>query len=908
MEQTKLPHQYDAKGNLLWVGGSAQEPWIVTTYYEGSVRAEWVGGKSGKQADIYRKLNGIGGNLTPEVEQIIQQLKELKCRAENQFAVTIFGYEHYLKNLKPELYEIFGQFDLNQRNEKDFEMLEKRCQVVLSNKEFEVEFVDALSIAFNWLEGKNPLVPKATRSSAPSEDGAEFSGSGKYSSYLKKYGFEETLVYMKKCFMSRFNGGALHYQSGAPDAFGSDLVSLSFAVMVQDMDPNIHSAGTLFTADTQSKHRGFIQINATYGPGEAVVSGRVSSDKWIYAKKPLSKGKDALIETKIGEKQERYDGNTWHPNNHDDRMRKCLSDEMAEKIAKVGLILGNLFRTLDPDSQESDFEFAVNSEQEIIITQQRAITTLKNLPIHKTFKLKGMNANGDESDELVHSTLIRNQGINAGVLGIVHGVVISIFGEGQEFRDSFSQKFHEKFKNAKKIHGDDVPIILITGMTYPWMEPCMEKTAACITTRGGQNDHTPIWCKETNIPCAVSVKTATEISDGKWITYYGINDEPIIYHGRKEFELIKTNLEGLEASSIPIRLILSNSNTARLICMQSYFPKLNIGKGSGLVRWEMIASKLRIHPMAIIRFETLQQDFLKLVPKGIMLHDQALEMAKNVEEIISLESRGFDTPMEWYIQTLARQIAGIVSPFYTDDINEPMTIRLPDFKTNEHSSLIGGRAYEAIEENPMLGDRGAGKYFGPYREAFEKMDLRALEYVINNMGYHNIRIEVPFVRTPQDMKIVTDMIKKAGIDLPVDMMFELPVNVSRAPDFFAVSHGGQIGSNDLLQLEFGLDRSGGEITPWHIEHLKSRIIQLIAYRDEFNPDFHLGLCGNLPSTNPEFAKWLATSNIDEFSVTPDGIIPALLAITGQNPEGRQTSIIFKEDGRILVNNNELENA
>ena len=169
------------------------------------------------------------------------------------------------------------------------------------------------------------------------------------------------------------------------------------------------------------------------------------------------------------------------------------------------------------------------------------------------------------------------------------------------------------------------------------------------------------------------------------------------------------------------------------------------------------------------------------------------------------------------------------------------------------------------------------------------------------MGYTNIHIEVPFVRTPDEMKEVARLVKESGINIPLQMMFELPVNISRATEFFKVSDGGQIGSNDLLQLEFGLDRSGGDILPWHIQHLQSRIENLIQERNTTKPEFHLGLCGNLPSTNPEFAKWLVDAGIDEFSVTPDALIPALLGVTGETPDGKQNITVYTAEGEVFVN-------
>jgi pyruvate,water dikinase len=906
--ETVLPHACDEAGNLLWIGGSADQPWIVTTQFTGILNKHWVGGKSAKQADLYRKFNAIGIEQTPIIAEKVAKIKELGARVENQFVVTDFAYQAFIAPMLPELRKHLDRSVLDVKNNESFSAAETACQGLLLQTEFNSEFIEAVEIAYEWLDSINLGAPRAIRSTAPSEDGGEFSGSGKYSTELKQYGFDAVLKSIKKCFVSRFNRGALHYQFTAPHAFGEDLASLSFAVMVQDMDPAIDVAGTVFTADTQSNHRGFVEINFTYGLGEAVVSGRVSSDSWMYAKRPLRIYKDGLISFRMGEKQEKYDGK-WHLNAADDRARKCMNDGMAEKVAKVFLLLGDIFREIDPDSHESDFEAAVNLDMEsIIVTQQRAITTLKSVPIHKKFELKGLSVDGEETDRLRNVTLLKHQGINAGIPGIVHGVVISLFGEGAEFKSTFEKVFNAKRAEVADKYGDSVGVILVTSMTYPWMEPSMEQTVACITTRGGKNDHTPIWCKEHGLPCAVSVKEATKLPDGKMITYYGVGESPIFYSGRQEFTLTETKLEGLNPSPIPIRMIMSDAHTARLVCMQSYFPALNIGMGSGLVRWEMIASKLRVHPMAVVRYETLEQDFINLVQQGRMTHDEAVRTAKDVAEFIRSESKGYDSPIDWYVKSLARELAGIVSPYYTDDINQPMVIRLADFKTNEHADLLGGRAYEPVEENPMLGDRGAGKYLGPYQVAFLRMDLVALSYVINEMGYTNIHIEVPFVRTPGEMAEVCALVKNAGIDIPLDMMYELPVNISRAVDFFQVADGGQIGSNDLLQLEFGLDRSGGAITRWHVDHLKFRIGKLISRRDKHAPNFHLGLCGNLPSTDPSFAKWLAESGINEFSVTPDALIPALLGVTGDSPDGKITKTTIKSDGSVWVNGQQVVEA
>lgn len=901
---TKLPYGMDGE-NLAWIGGAADAPWIVTTHSSNITNREFVGGKSAKQAILYRNFYGVGMQLKTELLEKIERVKGLGFAVENQFAITDFYYQTFISSILPELRQYLDRSLFDKAKPATFTQAEGLCQALVQQTAFSEEFTEAVTIAYSWLDEKNPDAPRAVRSTAPSEDGGQFSGSGKYSTTLKVFGLDNIIQSIKSSFVSRFNRGAIHYQFLAPDAFGEDLAILSFATMIQDMDEHIDVAGTLFTADTQSKHPGFVEINATYGLGEAVVSGRVSSDSWMYAKRPLRIGKDGLIHFALGEKQEKYLG-SWIANNQDDRARKCMNDNVAEKIALGGVLLGDIFREIDIDSKESDFEIAVNLQKDRkILTQQRAITTLASEPVHKKFALDDLDNDGEENDALRNVLIFKNQGINAGVPAIVHGAVVAIFGEGDAFMKSFEKVFEEKCAAIYKKYGEKTGIILVTGMTYPWMEPCMEQTVACITTRGGKNDHTPIWCKEHGLPCAVSVKEAIKLADGTIITYYGVGDQPAFYEDRQAFTLTTTKLEGLKASPIPIRLIMSDARTARQVCMQSYFPLLNIGMGSGLVRWEMIATKLRVHPMAIINHDSLQKDFLALVPQGIMQHDEALREAADVSDFIEKASAGYESPVHWYVQSLAREIAGIVSPYYTDDINQPMVIRLPDFKTNEHANLMGGVAYEPKEENPMLGDRGAGKYLGNYQTAFTEMDLKALAYVINEMGYHNIHIEVPFVRTTAEMTAVTAMIKDAGIDMPVDMMFELPVNVSRAIDFFKVANGGQIGSNDLLQLEFGLDRSGGYITQDHIEHLKFRIQKLLSRRnrhnDENKANFHMGLCGNLPSTDAAFAQWLSQSGINEFSVTPDALIPALLGVSGETPEGKQTVTNFKSDGSVWVN-------
>jgi pyruvate, water dikinase len=275
-----VAHQFDENGNLLWAGGSADTPWIVTTFNPNILNKEWVGGKSSKQADIFRKLNGLDENMSEKSRDIIQQLKNLplKVIAENQFAVTDFAYQLFINPILSQLKGFLDRDVLDLQNNESFSSAEEKCQNLIKQENFSNEFIEAVKIAFEWLDKKNPNAPRAVRSTAPSEDGGEFSGSGKYSTKLRQFGFEEVLNSIKDCFISRFNRGALHYQFSAPQVFGEDLASLSFAVMVQDMQPQIDIAGTIFTADTQSNHSGFVEINFTYGLGEAVVSGRVSSD------------------------------------------------------------------------------------------------------------------------------------------------------------------------------------------------------------------------------------------------------------------------------------------------------------------------------------------------------------------------------------------------------------------------------------------------------------------------------------------------------------------------------------------------------------------------------------------------------------------------------------------------------
>jgi pyruvate,water dikinase len=563
--KTSLPFGVDDQGNLTWIGGSEDNPWIVTTSTEIITDAKLVGGKSAKQARLFRNINAVGVEMPQDICDKIEQAKELGVKVENQFAVTIFAYEAFIAPHMSKLQVILDRDNLDPQKPETFDVAEQACQEIMNSTDFSTEMIEAITIAFQWLDYLNPDAMRAVRSTAPSEDGASFSGSGKYTTFLEVKGADDVIKKIKSCFVSRFNTAALSYQFDAPEAFGEDLASLTFAVMVQDMS-KIISAGTMFSACTQSGHTGFIEINSNYGLGESVVSGKVSSDSWIFNKRTLSEGFDGLVEFKLGEKQEYYWAGKYHTTDPERRSSQSISNRNAVRITKIGILLSDVFRFLDKDSLQSDFEWALTGNKEIIITQQRAITTLskKQDPVYETYELKGLK-DGEESQEL-KSRLIMKNGINAGVLKIVRGVVIKLLGEGEEFVKNFGNEFGKELVRIKSKFGEDTPVILVTHMTYPWMERYMALCKACVTTRGGQNDHTPIWCKEHGLPAAVSVKKADKLPTDTWITYYGCDSVPYFYNERVEYSVSRLPLVGLKPSPIPIRLILSNPETARITC------------------------------------------------------------------------------------------------------------------------------------------------------------------------------------------------------------------------------------------------------------------------------------------------------------------------------------------------------
>ncbi|MBY0109498.1 MAG: phosphoenolpyruvate synthase [Candidatus Babeliaceae bacterium] len=673
-----------------------------------------------------------------------------------------------------------------------------------------------------------PNLSVAVRSSATSEDSAAASFAGQQESFLHISGIAALLDAIKKCMASLFTDRAIAYRKNK----GFDIKDIGISVGVQKMvNSDAATSGVMFTLETESGHPDFITINASYGLGEAIVGGTVNPDEFMVYKQKLRDGYKPLVKKVCGDKQVAAQYNALKnsveiiPVDTDKRQLFCLSDEQIFELAGYGLIIEDYFSARTHTWSPMDIEWAQDSiDKKLYIVQARPET---------------VHAHQDRSHVHVYELLAQEKpqiiltGLSIG-RKIAAGKVVNMLSP--QDTDIFQE-------------GD----IVVTQMTDPDWVPIMKKAAAIITDRGGRTCHAAIVARELGVPAVVGTQNATKIlKDGDLVTVdCSQGTQGFVY---AEKILFKTQEYAVNAKKLPVELLVTLADPDRA-CEVSLLPV----QGAGLVRLEfIIAQHIGIHPMAILFPEKVDTpDFKK----------RAQEIAVTYS---SLEN--------YYIQMLSQGIGLISAAFYP----RPVIVRLTDFKTNEYRDLLGGSVFEPHEENPMLGFRGASRYGDSrYAPAFE-LECKALKKVLDTMGFQNMIIMIPFVRTVAEAQATLQTLAKNGLErgrngLKIYLMVEIPANVILFEQFEHYFDGFSIGSNDLTQLTLGVDRDSGVLHNLFNENdaaVKALIAQAI-YKAH-GAGKHIGICGQAPSDYPDFAQWLIAEKIDALSLNSDAILPFIL--------------------------------
>ncbi|MFH1408665.1 MAG: phosphoenolpyruvate synthase [Nanoarchaeota archaeon] len=779
----------------------------------GNEDVQLVGGKNASLGEMYRNLHKKG------------------VAVPNGFAITAFAYEYLLEKagIKQKIRTALRGLDTS--NMKNLSERGAKVRELIRHADFPPELIQAIAEAYKKLSkeyGANTDV--AVRSSATAEDLPDASFAGQQETYLNIRGINALVDASKKCFASLFTNRAISYRQDK----GFDHFKVKLSIGVQKMvRSDKASSGVMFSIDTESGFRNAAFITAAYGLGENVVQGAVNPDEYYVFKPTLHPPYKPVIMKNVGEKAIKMvyanDGEKTTKNvpvpKHD-RQKYVLTNDEILTLGKWAVIIEDHYSTKRGKFTPMDMEWAKDGNtNRLFIVQARPETVHSQKDMNTLLEYK-MSSKG--------SAIVTGQSVGSKIGRGLANVILDA----------------HKIGNFKKGQ------VLVTDMTDPDWEPIMKIASAIVTNRGGRTCHAAIISRELGIPCLVGTNDGTKkIRSGQGITVdCSKGEEGYVLRGLLDYVVNKIDLKHMPKTHTKIMM---NIGTPEQAFQQSFIPN----DGVGLAREEfVINSFIKIHPLALINFNTLKD--------------------KAVKQQIADITANYTDKKQFFIDKLAEGIGVIGAAFYPKDV----IVRLSDFKTNEYANLIGGKEYEPKEDNPMIGWRGASRYYSQnYRKAFA-LECQALRKVRDVFGLTNVKVMIPFCRTVEEgKKVLAEMAKnglKRGVKgLEVYVMCEIPSNVILADQFSEIFDGFSIGSNDLTQLTLGLDRDSELVSSIYDERNDAvkRLIQTVIKIAKHNHR-KIGICGQAPSDFPDFAEFLVECGIDSISLNPDTVIKTTLKI------------------------------
>ncbi|TDW30935.1 phosphoenolpyruvate synthase [Cryobacterium psychrophilum] len=671
----------------------------------------------------------------------------------------------------------------------------------------------------------------AVRSSATAEDLVDASFAGQQETFLNVTGERDLLDACRRCFASLFTDRAISYR----EVKGFDHLDVALSVGIQRMiRSDVGGSGVMFSIDPDSGFPGAAVISAAWGLGETVVQGTVDPDKYLVFKALLEEtGRTPIIEKKLGSKERKMvyaAGGSARTRTIDTPVRErqsfVLTDAEIVQLGRWAVIVENHY------GRPMDMEWAKDGISNELFMVQARPETVQSQASGTTFTVSRLT----ETGPLLVSGVAVGESIASG-----QACVIRDPADIENFVDG---------------------AILVTEMTDPDWVPIMARASGIVTDHGGPTSHAAIVSRELGVPAVVGTGNATEVlADGRLITIScAAGDEGNVYAGALSFET-----ETIDLGAVPTTRTKVMVNIASPVAAFEWW-RLP-ADGVGLARMEFIISNLiKVHPMALVHPE--------LVTDPVAV--------RQIQEL----TRGYADPEEYFVQTLALGIAKLAAPYYPN----PVIVRMSDFKTNEYAHLIGGGSFEHAEENPMLGFRGASRYYDPrYREGFA-LECRAIRRVRDEIGFSNVIVMIPFCRTTTEADKVLEVMAGNGLvrgenGLQVYMMCEIPANVILADQFATRFDGFSIGSNDLTQLVLGVDRDAGELAALFDER-NDAVKQMISQAIEkaHAAGIKVGICGQAPSNYPDFAAFLVGQGIDSISLNPDSFLKTVTHIADAERE------------------------
>jgi pyruvate,water dikinase len=766
------------------------------------------------------------GGKNASLGEMVHNLSSEGIKVPNGFAITSDAYRLLLQEggLDTKIEELLDTLDTSTMG--NLATVGRKIRRVVRNAPFPHSLEEGIRQAYRRMEeayGEDCDV--AVRSSATAEDLPDASFAGQQETYLNIRSAEELLEACRKCFASLFTNRAISYREDK--GFGHFEVALSIGVQKM-VRSDLGSAGVIFTIDTESGFPDVVLINTAWGLGENVVRGAVNPDEYYVFKPTLKEGYRPIIKKSLGSKEKKIvyteEGGKSATREvavpAEEQTRYCLTDDEILELARQACAIEEHY------GRPMDIEWAKDGETGVLyIVQARpeTVQSLRKRNVLETYRLK------EKGKVLVRGKSVGNK-VGAGKAAVIK-----------------DPRQLERFVKGQ---------VLVTDMTDPDWEPIMKKAAGIVTNRGGRTCHAAIVSRELGIPCVIGTGRATaEIAEDQPITVSCAEGEVgLVYEGLLDFEVEQTDLEDLRRPRTKIMMNLGDPDQALGL---SRIPN----DGVGLARLEFIINTaIKTHPLALLHPEKVAD------PKE----------RHRIEQLI----RGYPDGAEFFVDKLSQGVATIAAAFYPRDV----IVRMSDFKTNEYAGLLGGAAFEPSESNPMIGFRGASRYYDErYREGF-LLECRAMKRVREVMGLKNVKLMIPFCRTVEEGRKVLAVMKEAGLErgregLEVYVMCEIPSNVILAEEFAEVFDGFSIGSNDLTQLILGLDRDSEIVAHLYDERnaaVKRMIADVIARARRAG--CKIGICGQAPSDYPEFAAFLVECGIDSISLNPDTVLSTTLRI------------------------------
>jgi pyruvate,water dikinase len=779
---------------------------------------------------------GIGaiaevGGKNASLGEMIRELAAEGVRVPGGFATTAAAYRHLLRSndLRTPLQALLRNLDA-----EDLGALQaagKAARDLLLNANLPTDLSDAILVAYRELDGADGSLPAvAVRSSATAEDLPDASFAGQQETFLNIQGEAALLKACRRCFASLFTDRAISYRQ----LNGFDHLEVALSIGVQRMvRSDLACAGVMFTIDTETGFRDAVLLTAAYGLGENVVQGAVNPDEVLIFKPTLEQGFAPILSKRLGSKAIRMVYGeagmtvTNEPVPEIERRSFALSDEECLTLGRWACRIERHYSVQRGAPTPMDIEWAKDGlTGELFILQARpeTVQSRQQQAVLRSWHLEPHKA----------ETLVSGRAIGASVSS----------GRARVIRD------------PSEIGRFEAGDLLITERTDPDWEPILKRASGVVTDQGGRTCHAAIIAREMGITAIVGTGDATQrIQDGNAITISCCEgDVGRVYRGSVPFSVTEQAIDDLPTTRTRILINVGNPeeafNLAAIPC-----------DGVGLARLEfIIANHIKVHPLALLQPERLSN---------------AIE-----REAIDQLTAGHASPAEYYVDLLAQGMARIAAAFYP----RPVILRFSDFKSNEYARLLGGAAFEPSEENPMLGWRGASRYYAPaFRDAFA-LECQALKRVRDRMGLINVIPMVPFCRTPEEGDLVLAEMARSGLargenGLEVYVMCELPSNVIGAEAFAERFDGFSIGSNDLTQLTLGLDRDSALVAELFDErHPAVKAMIRLAIQTAKRCGRKIGICGQAPSDYPDFARFLVEEGIDSISLNPDAVIATRLEV------------------------------